>query len=158
MARYFSSKDEFIPGQQRIEILALQHWWVIWASPRMAREGEHFYKGEGSWEGYSKQSPWLFIVWALARKEEGLLWRPSLKLKEEGVITYIMCYWQAKKDKYQNLVTGYSNTAIVCKLIEDGSVCSREKENVGELENNYIDNPLKEFFSKGGSRGMYSQR
>lgn len=25
---------------------------------------------KGSWEGYSKQSPWLFLSWLLARKEE----------------------------------------------------------------------------------------
>ena len=55
------------------------------------------------------------------------------------------------------MVAGSSDTAMFCKLIEGGSMCSRETENVGELENNYIDNPLKEFFSKGGSRGMCSQ-
>ena len=36
-----------------------------------ARKEELFYRGGNKgWEGYIKQSPWLFIVWVLAWKEE----------------------------------------------------------------------------------------
>ena len=38
----------------------------------LAREGEENskHRGKGSWEGCSKKSPWLFIGWVLASKEE----------------------------------------------------------------------------------------
>ena len=40
-------------------------------SPCKARERECFYTGEKEvGEGYSKQSPWLFIGWVLVRKED----------------------------------------------------------------------------------------
>ena len=31
------------------------------------------YRGKESWEGFSKQSPWIIIGWVLPRKEEGVL-------------------------------------------------------------------------------------
>lgn len=42
-----------IPAKQRIESSSIK-------------------KGKGNWEGYHKQSQWLFIDWVIARKEIGV--------------------------------------------------------------------------------------
>ena len=42
----------------------------LYANPCKAKDGNSsIKKGEGNWEGYHKQSWWLFIDWVVARKE-----------------------------------------------------------------------------------------
>lgn len=59
--------------QQRIAtgvLQAMANYMQIPAKQRM--ESSSIKEGKGNWEGYHKQSQWLFIDWVVARKEIGV--------------------------------------------------------------------------------------
>ena len=69
-ARYFSSKDGFIQDQKRVAVWGLAAMvsqghvptWCMKEIPLIVRDREL--------RGNSKQRPWLFLGWVLARREE----------------------------------------------------------------------------------------
>ena len=69
--RYFSRKDEFIWEQQKIAICGQLPWKLKSKSHLPVKENILCYREEKEVERAAvNKSPWLFIGWVLARKEE----------------------------------------------------------------------------------------
>ena len=54
---------------RRIAVQGLQTCWATCKSPQGKGRRRLSYRGEGRWEGSSKQSPWVFILLVPAEKE-----------------------------------------------------------------------------------------
>lgn len=108
LPRYFSSRNRFIWGQQRIEIQGLQPWCEPNAHP--AGEGELLYRGKGNLQTAGNRilaSHWLrpcreedasfSSCWALPSAQGSLFWPPS---SNWGFSSFICRLWSKISDPF----------------------------------------------------------